>query len=257
IPLPLRTAVDIALHDLFGKLTGRTVRSIFGITDTVEALCSYTLGFSTVDELLARVEEAKDFRLFKVKLGDANDKERVTALLNAGKTNFCVDANQAWTSLSQSMDWINWLADRGCLFVEQPMPVDMAKDYEQLYRSSSLPILLDESVQDLRDLEDLRGVCHGINVKLVKCGGLEPAVKLVRQANKAGLKVLLGCMSESSCGALAAAQLSGWADWIDLDGPRLIRNDPFGGARYVQGQLLLNAEAGTGAILQDATLFGD
>jgi len=257
LPKPLRTATDIALHDLFGKLTGRTVRSIFGIGERNDLLCAYTLGISPLEVMREKLSAATGFRLFKLKLGAADDKDRIEAFLSSSDASFCVDANQAWKTTAESIQWINWLKDRGCLFVEQPMPVKMAGEYAQLFRASSLPIILDESLQGLTELEELKEVCHGINVKLLKCGGLEPAVSLVRQANKLGLKVLIGCMSESSCGALAAAQLSAWADWVDLDGPKLISNDPFSGAVYKEGSLMLPAAAGTGAVLEDKSLFSN
>ena len=255
LPGPLRTAVDIALYDLFGKLTGKPARSIFGIRDERTVKCSYTLGISSVAEMLQKLEEAKDFDLFKIKLGDVNDRERINAFLNSGHSLFCVDANQAWKSVTEAVEWIRWLADRGCLFVEQPLPVATKDDYEAVYRQSVLPIILDESVQSLRDIQELRTVCHGVNVKLVKACGLEPAAAMVREANKSGLKVLVGCMSESTCGAMAAAQLSPWADWVDLDGPRLISNDPFEGAVYRNGSLLVPDVSGTGAMLRDADFF--
>ncbi len=257
LPKPLRSATDIALHDLFGKLTGRTVRGIFGIGERSRVQCSYTLGISSVEVMKEKLSEAGDFRLFKLKLGDQFDKARIEAFLSASDAAFCVDANQAWETTTESIEWINWLKDRGCLFVEQPMPVSKAGEFEHLFRASSLPVILDESLQGLNELEELKGVCHGINVKLVKCGGIEPAVNLVRQANKLGLKVLVGCMSESSCGAMAAAQLSAWADWVDLDGPMLIGNDPFSGANYRDGSLVLSQQAGTGAVLKDKDLFSN
>ncbi len=255
IPLPLRTAVDIALYDLYGKLSGRTVRSIFDIGERNNVLCSYTLGISSIDEMLEKIEGAPGVRLFKIKLGAANDEERVDAFKRASSADFCVDANQAWTTATESISRINRLKERGCLFVEQPMPVSMAGEYEYLYHHTSLPIILDESVQGLQDVEKVKGYCHGINIKLLKCGGLEPAVAMARQANKAGLKVLIGCMSESTCGAMAALQLSAWSDWIDLDGPLLIQNDPFSGAVYDEGRLLCSGAPGTGAVLKDTALF--
>lgn len=255
LPKPLRAAVDISLHDLFGKLTNRPVRAIFGIGESKNVFCSYTLGISSIETMKEKIHKAGDFRLFKLKLGAPDDKERIEAFLSTINASFCVDANQAWRSVEESVAWINWLKDRGCLFVEQPMPVDSVRDFAHLYRSSSLPIVLDESVQGFSDLDELKEVCHGINVKLLKCGGLEPAVNLVRQANKLGLKVLVGCMSEGTCGAMAAAQLSGWADWVDLDGPLLVRNDPFSGAQYEKGQLLLPNVPGTGAVINDPSFF--
>ncbi len=256
VPKPLRTAVDIALYDLFGKLTGKSVRTIFGITGNVQPKCSFTLGISSIDEMMQKVEEAGDFELFKLKLGGPGDKERVEAFLSSGHSMFCVDANQAWKSLEEALGWMRWLADKGCLFVEQPLPVSMSTMYESLFKQSPLPLILDESIQGIREIQELRSVCHGVNVKLVKAGGLEPAVAMVREANKLGLKVLVGCMSESTCGAMAAAQLSPWVDWVDLDGPRLIANDPFEGAVYQSGSLLLPDVSGTGALLRDKVLFG-
>ena len=255
IPKPLKTAVDIAMYDLFSRLTQKTMRSVFGIQEEEKVKCSYTLGISTVDELIEKLIEASDFSLFKIKLGGENDKQRVEAFLSNSNAPFCVDANQAWESVSESLEWMHWLKERNCLFVEQPLPVKLEKDYAELYQSSPLPIILDESIQGMSDLERLSSVCNGINVKLLKCGGVEPAQALVRQANKLGLKVLIGCMSESTCGAMAAAQLSPWADWVDLDGPRLISNDPFTGAVYRGGSLLLSSLPGTGAELIDKNFF--
>ncbi|MBK7682223.1 MAG: dipeptide epimerase [Bacteroidia bacterium] len=255
IPKPLKTAVDIAMYDLYARLTQQTVRNIFGIQDTEKVKCSFTLGISSVDELVQKLNETTDFSLFKIKLGGENDKERIEAFLNNSSSPFCVDANQAWNSVTESLEWMHWLKERNCLFVEQPLPVKLESEYSRLYQASPLPIILDESIQGISDLERLSSVCHGINVKLLKCGGIEPAQSLVRQANKLGLKVLVGCMSESTCGAMAAAQLSPWADWVDLDGPRLISNDPFTGAVYDKGSLLLSPLPGIGAELKDKNFF--
>lgn len=255
LPKPLKCATDIAMYDLFGKMTGRSIRQIFGITGRREVLCSYTLGISSVEEMLGKIKLAGDFKLFKLKLGGENDWERVEAFLKSGHSRFCVDANQAWKTVDEASQWISRLAEKGCMFVEQPLPVLMKDKYEELYRRSVLPVILDESVQSINDILELQTVCHGVNIKLVKAGGMEAAVAMVRQANKSGLKVLVGCMSESTCGAMAAAQLSPWADWVDLDGPRLISNDPFEGAWYVDGVLRLPDDSGTGARLKDMQLF--
>lgn len=255
IPKPLRTAVDIAMYDLFARLTQQTVRNVFGIQDERKVLCSFTLGISSVDDLIQKVNEASDFSLFKLKLGGENDKERVEAFLNTSSAKFCVDANQAWKSVKEALEWMHWLKERNCLFVEQPLPVELEKEYASLFKNAPLPLILDESMQGMKELETLSSVCHGINVKLLKCGGIEPAQSLVRQANKLGLKVLVGCMSEGTCGAMSAAQLSPWADWVDLDGPRLISNDPFKGAIYKDGSLQLSNLPGTGAELIDKNFF--
>ncbi|MBK9636353.1 MAG: dipeptide epimerase [Bacteroidetes bacterium] len=255
IPKPLKTAVDIAMYDLFARLTQQTVRNIFEIQEAKKVLCSFTLGISSTDVLIQKLNDSSDFTFFKIKLGGDNDKERIDAYLKNSTSPFCVDANQAWTSVAESLEWMHWLKERNCLFVEQPLPVNLEKEYAGLFQSSPLPIILDESIQGMADLERLSSVCHGINVKLLKCGGIEPAQALVRKANKLGLKVLVGCMSEGTCGAMAAAQLSPWADWVDLDGPRLISNDPFTGANYENGSLLLSSLPGTGVELMVKNFF--
>jgi len=255
LPRPLRTAVDIALHDLLGKLMGTTVRKILGLPEPTSVPCSYTLGISTVGEMMDKLAEAQQAGFFKVKLGGPDDRARIEALLAADSRPFCVDANQAFRSADEALEWMHWLKERGCLFIEQPLPVNMAGSYQRLFDRSPIPVFLDESVQELNDLPNLSGVCHGINVKLVKCGGLEPARALVREAHRYGLKVMVGCMSEGACGAMAAAQLSGWTNAVDLDGPLLISNDPFTGALYSEGQLLLSEEPGTGAMLIEDDLF--
>lgn len=255
LPRPLRTAVDIALHDLLGKLMGTTVRKILNLPEASYSPCSFTLGISTVGEMMDRLTDAQQNGFFKVKLGGPDDRARIEALQAADPRPFCVDANQAFQSEDEALEWMHWLRERGCLFIEQPLPVDMAGSYNRLFDRSPLPVFLDESVQDLNDLPGLSKVCHGINVKLVKCGGIEPARALIREAHRYGLQVLVGCMSESACGAMAAAQLSGWANAVDLDGPILISNDPFSGAVYSDGQLLLSNEPGTGAKLMNDDLF--
>ncbi len=249
IPTPAKTATDIALLDLWGQLTGKPIRDLLGIPPGNKTLCTFTLGISSVEELIEKINEAPEFRLFKLKLGDENDRERVEAFLKNSKQPFCVDANQAWKNVNDALDEIAWLKEKGCLFVEQPLPVSMNKEMPELHSKSSLPIILDESIQNILDLENLHGVCHGINVKLTKCGGINPAMELIRRARKLNKKVLVGCMSESSCGAAAASQLAGWADWVDLDGPKLISNDPFNGIIYQDGVLLPNTNAGLGITL--------
>lgn len=251
LPTPVKTATDIALLDLFGQLTGKPIREILGIPAGDKTLCTYTLGISSTELLIEKVKSAPEFKLFKIKLGGENDHERIEAFLENCSLPFCVDANQAWKSVNEATKEIDWLKERGCLFVEQPLPVSMNILMSELFSKSSLSIILDESVQNIHDLENLHQVCNGINVKLTKCGGINPAIELFRRARKLNKKVLVGCMSESSCGASAAAQLAGWADWVDLDGPKLISNDPFSGVEYKNGILTPNISSGLGITLKN------
>jgi L-alanine-DL-glutamate epimerase-like enolase superfamily enzyme len=247
LPRPLRCAVDIALHDLFGKLTGRPVRQLLGLPDPGTVPCFYTIGFGEADEIPGLLKEAAAFSHFKIKLGSDNDRERIETFRANSDAPFCVDANQGWKSVEEALPWMKMLNDLGCLFVEQPLPIAQTEELQQIHQHNILPILLDESVQQMRDLEDLHPYCDGINVKLVKCGGLEPARELIRRAKRLGKRVLIGCMSESTCGAMAAAQLSAWADWTDLDGPVLIDNDPFSGMEIHHSSIRLTDAPGTGA----------
>ena len=139
-----------------------------------------------------------------------------------------------------------WLADAGCLFIEQPFEKVELDKTNELRKNSSIPIILDESVQTVEDVDKVKDYCDGINIKLVKCGGIYPAFKMIEAARLNQLKVFIGCMSESSCGIGAAAQLAPLADWIDLDSPKLISNDPFEGVAYRDGKIVLNNEVGTG-----------
>lgn len=246
IPSPIRCATDIAIHDLCGRLTGMPVRKLLEIPDAQGVKCSFTLGISSIEDMLEKMNEAEGFTLFKHKLGGENDRERILAFKKASNASFCVDANQGWHSVEEAAREINFLAEQGCLFVEQPLPVAMNGQLNELRALINLPIILDESIQKLSDLMDLAAFCDGINIKLVKCGGLASAKELMRIAKRAGKKVLIGCMSESSCGAAAASELSGWADWVDLDGPLLIGNDPFSGMNYKNGMIVQHVTAGLG-----------
>lgn len=250
IPQPIKCAVDIALHDLCGKLMGKSVRSLLNLPEGKNVLCTYTFGISTEEEIIEKLKEATNIRMFKHKLGGENDRQRINTFKKHCSFPFVVDANQAWKSIDQARDEIKWLKEQGCLFVEQPLPTSMKSAYKELYLTSALPIILDESIQTQNDFDELKDVCHGINVKLMKCGGINPARDLMRNARKANKKVLLGCMSESSCGAAAASQLLGLADWCDLDGPMLIKNDPFIGVIYENGSIVQNDKPGIGIELR-------
>ena len=143
-------------------------------------------------------------------------------------------------------DMMFWLEEQGCVFAEQPMPVNKLDDIARLHEACKLPLILDESIQTCDDIARVDDACSGINIKLVKCGGLHQANKMIAEARKRSMKILIGCMSEGSCGAAGASQLSLQADWIDLDGPLLIANDPFQGVNYSEGKIVLNEKLGIG-----------
>ena len=181
-----------------------------------------------------------------MKLGGNDDKELVRTFKQFSSAPFCVDVNRGWKNIDAAIETSRWLADQGCLFIEQPFEKEMLKETNDLRKSISIPVILDESVQTVEDVVRVKDYCDGINIKLVKCGGIYPAFQMIELARKNNLKVFIGCMSESSCGVAAAAQLAPLADWIDLDSPMLIRNDPFEGVMYLEGKIVLSKKAGTG-----------
>ena len=244
-----KAAIDIALHDLIGKLTGRPCYSLFNIERSGAPYSSFTIGIENDPRLLKqKVKESGDFGILKVKLGTENDKTIIEAIREVSDKPLSVDANQGWTDKRWALDMIHWLKERNVLFVEQPLAKDNIDDTAWLSEHSPLPVIADEAVQRLRDVEKLKGVYHGINIKLMKCTGMHEARKMIARARELNMKVLIGCMSETSCAVSAAAQLSPLADWADLDGALLITNDPFDGVQFIDGRIILNERPGIGVI---------
>lgn len=241
-----KAAVDIALHDLLGKLENKSLAELLGIDTTNLAPSSYTIGMSSLPELKAKLEDASDYPLIKLKLGGKNDKELVSSYISSSAKPFYVDVNQGWKDKEFAMDMAAWLTEKGALFIEQPMPIDMIDETAQLTENSSIPIIADESVRRLADLTGLRGVFSGVNIKLMKSTGIFEALQMMNTAREMGFKVLVGCMAESSCAVTAAANLAPLADWADLDGPALISNDPFTGVKMKDGKLIIPSGIGLG-----------
>jgi len=178
-----------------------------------------------------KVREAKPYKILKVKLGKNNDKEMIETIRSETKVPLCVDINQGWTDKKQALDMIYWLKERGVVFVEQPMPKTAIDDMAWLTQHSPLPTIADEALQRLPDVIKSHGVYSGINIKLMKCTGMHEAHKMLTLAHELNMKVMIGCMTETSCAVSAAAQLSPIADWADLDGNLLISNDPYEGMK--------------------------
>ena len=244
---PALAALDSALHDLQGKIKGVPVRALYDITENKVPMVAYTIGMGDATEIRNKLNEAADFRFFKMKLGGNHDQELVSTFRKYRNASFCVDVNRGWNDLSLAIDTGKWLVTQGCTFIEQPFEKVMLKETNELRKHISIPVILDEAVQTIEDVERVKDFCDGINIKLVKCGGIYPAKKMIEAARKNNLKVFLGCMSESSCGVAAASQLTPLVDWMDLDSPMLISNDPFEGVLYKDGKIVLSENPGTGA----------
>lgn len=243
-----KAAFDTALHDLNGKILNKPCYEIFGLRKEDCPQTTFTIGMDSPKMILQKVNEAQNFNLLKVKLGGPFDKLIIETIRGETSKVICVDANQGWFEKEFALDMIYWLKEEGTVFVEQPLAKDKIEDARWLKEKSPLPIIADEAIQTFADIEKIKDAYHGINVKLMKCGGMSEAMKIIKRAKELDLKILIGCMSESSCGASAAAQLSPLADWADLDGPLLITNDPFKGIGYENGKIVLNDLPGNGVV---------
>lgn len=244
---PARAAVDMALHDLFGQLLGQPLWRIWGLDPSKAPCTSFTIGMDTPAVMAEKTREAAGrFKVLKVKVGQPNDLEMIDAVRSVSSLPIVVDANQGWTDRMKALYEIYDLRDRGVKMVEQPMPAGRIDDIAWLSARSPLPIFADEAVQGLKDLRRVKGVYSGVNIKLMKCGGLLEARKMAAYARAEGMKVMLGCMTETSCGISAISQMSPGVDFADLDGNLLISNDPFVGVEVSEGKITLNNLPGLG-----------
>ena len=244
-----KAAVDIALHDLVGKMLGAPWYRIWGYNPGKTPSTTFTIGIDTPEVVREKTLECADrFNILKVKVGTPNDKEMIETIRSVTDLPIAVDANQGWTDRFKALDMIYWLREHGIVMVEQPLPVNQTDDQAWLMERSPLPIYGDESVQRLDDVRRAVGLFHGINIKLMKCGGLREAHRMVDLARGLDLKVMVGCMTETSCAVTAAAQLSPVVDFADLDGNLLITNDLFSGVGLREGKLVLPDTPGIGVV---------
>lgn len=251
-----KACFDIALHDLTGKIQDKSWYSIWNFDKENTPYTTYTIGIDSDDVVRKKTEEvAADFKILKVKLGSENDKKLIKVIRSVTDLPISVDANQGWKDKEEALDTICWLAEEGCVMIEQPMNKSDLDGNAWLTENSSLPIFADESFQVYADVERLKGVFSGINVKLMKCGGMYEAHRILKKAQEMEFKTMLGCMTETSCAISAAAQLSPMVDFADLDGNLLITNDCFNGVKVMDGKIILNDFSGIGVLPKEDTLF--
>jgi L-alanine-DL-glutamate epimerase-like enolase superfamily enzyme len=207
---------------------------------------SYTIGIDTPVIVKEKVLEAAPYRILKVKLGQNNDREMIESVRSVTDKPLCVDVNQGWKDRSMALEMIHWLKEKGVVFVEQPMSKTAVDDIAWLTARSPLPVIADEAVQTIADFKNIQGVYSGLNIKLMKCGGMHAAHTMISMARALDMKVMIGCMTETSCAVTAAAHMSPLVDWADLDGNLLIDNDIFEGLRIEDGKIMLPDLPGIG-----------
>ncbi|MBM4161045.1 MAG: dipeptide epimerase [Ignavibacteria bacterium] len=243
-----KAAVDIALHDLVGKLLGLPLCVYWGLDREKTPLTSFTIGIDAPPVIEQKVREAEEYPILKIKLGGTNDEEIIRTIRKVTQKTLRVDANEGWKTREVAVERIKWLEQEGVEFIEQPMPAADLRGTAWVRERVNLPLIADESSARLHDVPKLQGVFDGINIKLMKCAGLREAMRMIHTARACGLKVMVGCMIESSVGISAAAQLSPLVDYADLDGNVLVSNDPFEGVSIVNGKLKLPNRPGIGVM---------
>ena len=241
-------ALDLAAHDLWGKRLGKPVYELWGLTTENNPISNYTIGIDDIDVMVSKMQEFGDWPVYKIKLGTEHDLEIVAELRKHTQACFRVDANCAWTA-QQAIEFSKPLADLGVECIEQPLPADQIEQMEDVFDLSALPVMADENCLVPSDVDSCIGRFHGINIKLVKCGGLTPARKMIKQARKSELRVMVGCMTESTVGISAIAQVLPLLDYVDMDGAALLARDIASGCEVRQGICYYPEAPGNGVTL--------
>ncbi len=242
-----KASVDIALHDLKGKIMSIPLYKTYELDKYQIPDTTFTIGIDS-DEIVKEktAESIGRFNILKVKVGGQDDKRMIRAIRSVTDLPLAVDANQGWRDREEALDVIFWLKEQGVVLIEQPLPKNELDNIAKLTEESPLPIFADESVQRLEDVERLKGVFSGINIKLMKCTGIHEAWMMRKLAQQLNMKVMMGCMTETSCAISAAAQISAGLDYADLDGSILISNDCFDGATLKNGKIIVSDLPGIG-----------
>ncbi len=243
----LMAAIDEAANDLYGKLQKKPLFEIWGYSLKKIPLSTYTIALDTIEVMKEKLLE-KPWPIYKIKLGTEHDIEIIKSLREITDKPFRVDANTAWTS-EQTISNSKMLKELRVEFIEQPLPYDKYEEMQYVKKHSALPIIADESSRTEEDVMKCKASFDGINVKLVKAGGITPAKKMLEEARKLGMKTMVGCMTESSVGISAAAQLLPLCDYADLDGAILLKKDIAKGVKLIDGKFIFPSEYGTGAEL--------
>lgn len=241
-------ALDLAAHDLYGKIKGKPLYKLWNTENLKYPVTNFTIGLDSISKMVEKIEE-QPWPIYKVKLGTENDLEIVRELRKHTDAIFRVDANCAWTA-TQAIEYCKELKELGVEFIEQPLHANDWNGMEELKNESVLPLIADESCIVEEDVEKCAGYFDGINIKLTKCGGLTPALRMIKNAKRLGLKVMVGCMTESTVGISAIAQLLPQLDYVDMDGALLLKTDIADGVKILDnGEVIFPKENGSGVKL--------
>lgn len=241
-------ALDEAAHDLFAKKKNQKLYEAWGLSIDQNPLTNFTIGIDSVEKMVAKMKELP-WPIYKIKLGTYDDLRIVSELRKYTDSVFRVDANCAWTA-EQTIRFAPELKKLGVEFIEQPLPADDVEGMQKVFAECALPVLADESCIVENDVKNCVGLFHGVNIKLTKCGGLTPALRMISQAKSLGMKTMVGCMTESSVGISAIAHLLPLLDYVDMDGSLLISNDPALGITFDYGKVIYSSQNGIGATLK-------
>lgn len=242
-------ALDIAYNDLYAKRKGKKLYDLWGLKNNHNVLSNFTIGIDSIPIMLHKMKETP-WPIYKIKLGTKDDLYIIKELRKHSDAIFRVDANGAW-GVDETLRNAIELKKLGVEFLEQPLAASNLEGNKTVFKLSVLPIIADESCQIETDVEKCFQMFHGVNVKLAKCGGLTPARRMLKKARDLGMKAMVGCMTESSIGISAIAQLLPELDFVDMDGALLLKNDIASGVRLKNGRVLYAQENGTGAVLLD------
>ncbi|MDD3807345.1 MAG: dipeptide epimerase [Candidatus Marinimicrobia bacterium] len=244
-------ALDMALWDLYGKLKGKKTYELWRLDPSKRPVTDYTIGIDDIEIMKKKLLEFKDWPVFKIKLGTHHDMEIIRELRKVTDAVLRIDANCAWTA-EQTIEYAKTLKALKVEFIEQPLPADDWEGMKKVYQQSVLPIIADESCVYEEDVNRCQGYFHGVNIKVVKCGGLTPALRMIRRARELGMKVMVGCMTESTVGISGIAQLIPLLDYVDADGPLLLAKDIATGVTIDKGVIYYSDIPGNGVVLKAA-----
>lgn len=243
----LQCALDIAAHDLVAQKKRKPLYKLWGLSLNKLPISNYTIGIAPIDKMVEKMQE-QPWPIYKIKLGTDEDLQIIEALRAHTNAAFRVDANCAWTP-EQTIEYAPELKKLGVEFIEQPLPAENWEGMKEVFTQSALPVIADESCRIEADVTQCHQHFHGINIKLMKCGGLTPALRMIDEGRKLGLQLMVGCMTESSVGISAIGHLLPFLDYVDMDGAMLLSNDPATGVRLKDGMAVFPERNGTGVQL--------